>query len=391
MLQKLLKGLGRLALAVLIGFALILGLLWLDHLPTTQLPKPTGPFAVGRILDYWSDVTPDPRAAPPGDHRYLAAWIWYPVDVSASVTKPAPYMPAEWQAALRRYTSPVLRHFVLRDPANVRSYSVANAEIARIPGGLPVLLLRGGHSALVASYTSLAEELASHGYVVVGVDAPYRSFVVPLPDGRAIPRADQNNVEIRSGAEAVQLADVLADAWSQDLRFTVDKLQQLNAAGSGSILFGRLDLSRLGALGHSLGGASSLQFCHDDARCRAVADIDGAPFGSAAKEGVKQPTLILLGEHAGEADPQAKWVNANFASLIAHIDAQHLTQATIPGASHFGFADPTKSPTLMRLVQWIGGRTSTQQQIAQTSEQLLRFFDRELQTVSRPPAVAGRP
>jgi hypothetical protein len=35
--------------------------------------------------------------------------------------------------------------------------------------------MRGGASAPVANYSTLAEDLASHGFVVVGFDAPYRT------------------------------------------------------------------------------------------------------------------------------------------------------------------------------------------------------------------------
>jgi predicted dienelactone hydrolase len=41
---------------------------------------------------------------------------------------------------------------------------------------------------LTIDFTTLAEDLASHGYVVVGFDAPYRTFVVVLPDNRVVIR-----------------------------------------------------------------------------------------------------------------------------------------------------------------------------------------------------------
>jgi hypothetical protein len=52
--------------------------------------------------------------------------------------------------------------------------------------------MRAGLADLTTDYTTLAEDLASHGYVVVGFDAPYRSGVVVLPGGRVIGRAPQN-------------------------------------------------------------------------------------------------------------------------------------------------------------------------------------------------------
>jgi len=49
----------------------------------------------------------------------------------------------------------------------------------------------------------------------------------------------------------------------------VNQLENLNAAEPSGKFTGRLDLQRLGMFGHSFGGAQALQFCHDDARCKA--------------------------------------------------------------------------------------------------------------------------
>ena len=77
------------------------------------------------------------------------------------------------------------------------------------------------------------------------------------------------------------------------MSFAVDRLQELNANDPTGRFNGRLDLTKVGAFGHSLGGASALQFCHDDPRCKAGVDVDGAPLGSAVTDGVKQPFLFL--------------------------------------------------------------------------------------------------
>ncbi len=69
--------------------------------------------------------------------------------------------------------------------------------------------MRPGLAALTTDYTTLAEDLASHGYVVVGFDAPYRSEVVVFPDGRVITRAPQNNADLVSGPQQEDLANKL--------------------------------------------------------------------------------------------------------------------------------------------------------------------------------------
>lgn len=143
-------------------------------------------------------------------------------------------------------------------------------------------------------FTTLAEDLASHGYVVVSVEAPYRSGFVVFPDGRVIGGLPQNNPETVAGPQKEQLAIKLQGAASADIGFALDQLERLNASDPSGKFLGRLDLQRVGVFGHSLGGAIALQFCHDDSRCKAVIDVDGAPHGSVIGEGVTQPVMFLL-------------------------------------------------------------------------------------------------
>ena len=86
--------------------------------------------------------------------------------------------------------------------------------------------------------------------------------------------------------------------WSADMGFALDQLQRLNASGPSEKFVGRLDMERIGVFGHSLGGATTLQFCQDDARCKAGIDLDGAPLGSVIIEG-------LLSDHRNESDAKA--------------------------------------------------------------------------------------
>jgi len=59
----------------------------------------------------------------------------------------------------------------------------------------PVVVLRASGGALSSDYTSLAEDLASHGYVVVSIDAPYRTVVTAFPDGRVVVRNTQSDFD----------------------------------------------------------------------------------------------------------------------------------------------------------------------------------------------------
>lgn len=198
----------------------------------------------------------DTLAPPPLTERKLLAWIWYP---AATPSKQVfdDYLPASWRTALAHETGFVLTQFLNRDPARVQTHSVPDADLSPRQRLYPVVLMRGGHSALTANYTTLAEDLASHGYVVLGIDAPYRTFVVVLPNGSEIARSPENNAELGSDAQRVQAATKLVHAWSADMSFAVDQMERLNAADASGRFRGKLDLQRVGAFGHSLGGGRS--------------------------------------------------------------------------------------------------------------------------------------
>src|SRR5262245_29864579 len=114
-----------------------------------------------------------------------------------------------------------------RDLSKVHGHSIRNANVSPQQRSYPVLIMRAGASAPVMNYSTLAEDLASHGYVVVGFDAPYRTGLVVFPDGRVIARRSENNPELFSGAELIRLANKLLAAWTADIAFVIDQLERL--------------------------------------------------------------------------------------------------------------------------------------------------------------------
>ncbi len=92
----------------------------------------------------------------------------------------------------------------------------------------------------------LAEDLASHGYIVVGLYAPYRSGMVVFPDGRAIPALPRNKLADH-GPPQIELAEKLIQAGSADMSLALDRLTELNRADPSGRLAGMVGV-RLGAL-----------------------------------------------------------------------------------------------------------------------------------------------
>jgi dienelactone hydrolase len=345
-IRRVIRGIALLATVVATGIAVLLCVLWLDHRRETTLLPPTGPYAVGRMVEEWDDRGKPELLAPAPEPRRLVAWIWYPAKKEAS-PQFAPYLPSAWRDAMEQHAGILLSRFLTRDLSRVHTHSQIGAEVAPEAAPYPVVLLRGGAAALVANYTEIAEDLASHGYVVVGMDAPYRTTVVVLNDGRVVERTAENNADLLAGEQQEKLGVRLLQAWSSDMSFAVDELQTLSE--SDSRFRNRLDLGRLGVMGHSLGGASALQFCHDDPRCKVAVDIDGAPLGSVVREGLPQAVLFLLSEHRHDPQDEVKQVKSDIASIYNQLPPARRLEVMLRGANHYGFSDDgamLKSPPL---------------------------------------------
>jgi len=376
----LIKAVAATAMLGVLGIAILLGLLLLDHNRDTILPAPTGPFAVGRTTYAWSDAAnTDPLAPQPGTQRELIAWIWYPAAPRQSSQPFDDYLPVPWRTAVQRQLGTLLTQFLTRDLARVQAHSIRDAEVAPQQRSYPVVFMRAGLAALTADYTTLAEDLASHGYVVAGFDAPYRSFVVVFPDGRVIARAPRNNADLVSGPQLEQLATRLEQAWSADMSFALEQLERLNASDPSGRFLGRLDLQRVGVFGHSLGGAEALQFCHDDSRCKAGIDMDGLPLGNVITDGVTRPFMFLLSDHRGEPEAETRPVEANIRSIYDRLPGDRRLEIVIRGANHFRFSDDgamLKVPLVLSAMQTLGiVHLDGRRQVAVTAHCIYTFFD----------------
>jgi Platelet-activating factor acetylhydrolase, isoform II len=276
-----------------------------------------------------------------------------------------------------------------RDLSLVRTHSVADSDVSTEERSYPVVIMRAGGGALTTDFTTLAEDLASHGYFVVGFDAPYRTAVVVLPDKGVAVRPAANDPEDMSPADAERLINKLLPMWTSDTKFVVSKLAQLNTSDPAGRFTNRLDMQRVGMFGHSFGGATALQFCHEDIRCKAGIDIDGAPFGSVVQEGLKQPFMFILSDHSRDLpDPSGNHILSDMQSIYNRLPNGR-SFITIRGANHFTFSDQVllKSHYLMSVLAFAGaiGKLDSRRGLSITTDYVHTFFDVDLK--NQPPAL----
>ena len=376
-----------LAILGVLAIGALLGSLWLEHRTEVTLPTPSGSFAVGRVIYAWADDEhSDPLAPIAGTKRELLVWIWYPAARrSDAITDD--YMPAAVRAPADRPSGSMIFRLLTRDLSKVHGHSIRDADVSPEQRSYPVVVMRAGASAPVVSYSTLAEDLASHGYVVVGFDVPYRTGLVVFPDGRMIARRPENNPELFTGAELTRLANKLLAAWTADIAFVLDQLQRLNASGASGKFAGRLDMTRVGVFGHSFGGATAAQFCSQDSRCKAGIDVDGSLHGSVIQTGIRQPFMFILSERGDfSSDAEVRQIVADIQSVYDRLPADGRLRIVIRGANHFTFSDDGSllKSYVMRGVLHLFGKLGIdgRRQLVVTAYCVDSFFDTYLKGAS---------
>ncbi|KAK5629715.1 hypothetical protein RRF57_005430 [Xylaria bambusicola] len=136
-------------------------------------------------------------------------------------------------------------------------------------------------------YSAEPEEIASHGWNIVSVDHPYNAGIVEFPDGHAI---FANESIISNGTVEFYL-----DARAADMSFVLDALSDPSIVSQIPRLSScaSLPTDKVGAFGHSFGGATALQLLLNDTRFAVGANFDGILFGFVIEVGTDSPFILF--------------------------------------------------------------------------------------------------
>jgi len=362
----------------IVGLVLIsVATLFSTALPVFVLPAPTGPYAVGTQLLHIIDAKRIDPFAKNGGPRELMIQIWYPAEISNGA-KMAPYREAEttslWNA---RYSL-----------ARSRSYS--NAPLSRSQERYPVLVFVPSWLGQRTEETFLSEDLASHGYIVVGIDHTYSSTITAFPDGRIV-RSRLVAREDYSSESAFQTFVAAAEEEvrirTEDARFVLDSLEERNVQDSRHFLSGRIDLNRVGIFGFSIGLGVAAEACWLDRRFKAGLGMDGMITDEAAKHGTFTPFFFMFGNDV----PLPQISNTDFNSPEGRQSAfdsnQHMVMRrslqryggywmVVPHTEHMSFSDgPFYSPP-RNLIPW--GNLDAERRALIIRRYTRAFFDRHL-------------
>jgi len=184
------------------------------------------------------------------------------------------------------------------------------------------------------------EDVVSHGFVVAGIVPTYYSGFSVFSDGRVPEDRDPLAAPGDQGGRPPSPGDIeavtrrmegVAQLWTRDVTFALNQLEKVNA-GDG-LLGGRLDLGRVGAFGHSMGGSVALHVAKDDPRVRAAVDLDGMLTLDLVRAGPPKPLLVLSSGFTLAGGPALRARNPLF-------DYEPVLRSATPGY-HVGLSGST--------------------------------------------------
>ena len=333
------KRLARVLLILLLIFVLVivacLAFVEIRRHQTLVLPAPTGPYAVGRMEYDWIDQQrSDPLAPQAGMKRELIVWAWYPA-VRVSGAEVAPYLPSKW-AQVSDQQHGLLGQQLIQSSDSIETHSFDSASLSSAAARYPVLIFEPGLGNIPTQYTTLLEDLASHGYIIFAITPTYSSDVVVFPDGRVAEATPAGSLD--NAANLIVSGNRLVTVWAQDVIFVMNQLDWLNAT-PGTMWSQRLDLARLGVFGHSFGGATAAQVCKMDARCKAVIDIDGDVFGSVVQTGLEKPFMVIQSNPGTCSDASFRSCQHEVHAVLRAAPRGAGYHIGIKGTEHFNFTD----------------------------------------------------
>jgi dienelactone hydrolase len=280
-----------------------------------DLPEPNGCHPVGTR----TVVLRDPRRS-----RDLLVTTWYPATESSSTL--APYMDEKTADALAEEwkLQPNFQRLV-------RTHARLQAPMAE-RGPFPVVLLEHGSSVVPAMYTVLAEGLASSGFIVVAANHPPDSLISVFPDGHELKFAPYWPAEADRRTQGVAIGKFADEVLVADVRFVLDQLQEMNL--HDRFWHGHLDVSKIGIVGHSMGGTTAALATQEEPRILAGVNLDGSTYPGMNADvrpiPVHKPFLFLATEEHASGETGAR----------EYIGSESNTYyVVVTGADHMSFTD----------------------------------------------------
>ena len=322
------------------------------------LPKPIGPFQVGRThLNFVDETRGHPSPLSDKNKRDIPLLIWYPID------NPGTSPPLKFLKHQDLISFQTIYKYVPDTLCNVVTNSYKDTSISDKLPKFPVLIFNHGLTTFMEQSSILMEHLASNGYIVVSIGHPYDG-VASYPDGRSIPLdanfykdffnpsdedlrkekeyLDQIRSKILSFEQMKMLIEKLSNlnhfssrkqsikVWVEDVLFITDILERMSSGSIQTQFKHKLALEKgIGLFGHSLGGITASLACSLNKRFKCAINIDGPMYNALIERyQYNKPHMFMYSEN-----------NKNINRYFYTINKSDSYSVTIKNSTHFDFMD----------------------------------------------------
>ncbi len=332
---------------VFIPVCLLIATWFFVFYPISNFPRPKGPYGVGQIKYHWVDVSRKELNAQDKEHPYreIMAYVFYPTNKNESES------PIAFDADAAKVTTEFLAQlcnlpeWLFSSIKSIKTYAHPNAQIIQSDTKLPVIIFSHGGGPMIQSYTYMLEELASHGFVVVGINHPYVAAIVRYPDGRIIKSImKQKSREAKNDRQLYlkwKLDQIETNA--QDVSFAINRIEELVAQNDK--FWSLIDLNNIGMMGQSFGGRTTVRVLRKDKRIRCGINLDGCWQDEDIQDAPEQQLLFMGAEKSHLWNPNnphypaQEKPNLDKIKRLAETKNSNLKIMIIEGIGHAVFCD----------------------------------------------------
>jgi len=332
-------------------FLLGLGYLLSTTFPVFDLPNPSGKYIVGSQYIHLVTKEDEIITQQLDDKRELMIKVWYPSKLR-NENKEAYLNQGEREGFTTKYGLP---SFLLKYLDNVKTNTYSKPKIAE--GTFPVLIFSHGYQSNASGYYALLEEVVSRGFIVLNINHTYESVGSLFPSDeirfyssqyndknnneemgemvwyatqafKEVSTLDEKNKAINEAIKKYYAAEI-THRWTRDIKSIIEEIPVWN---KNSFLENHIDVTKIGAFGHSQGGAAIGQALLDIPEIMAGINMDGIQWGTIIDTFYSKPFLHLSSDWPED--------HPDFNKVIYHRrSTADFYEATIINSGHSNFQD----------------------------------------------------
>ncbi|MCG8673624.1 MAG: hypothetical protein MI867_29825 [Pseudomonadales bacterium] len=231
--------------------------------------KPDGEYSVGTMSYGLEDPTRlEVMTDDPDDIRRIKLQFWYPTNTHRHLR---------------------LGHYLELVPKLVNS--LIDAPILDTTEKFPLVIMSHGLGGNGNHSEFISESLASHGYLVAGLDHTYYGGPISFPNGDQL--SSIINMLRFTGPQVTDelLADYF-DVWVEDCHFLLEEINRINDDPE-SPWYQRIDTQEIAMVSHSFGGSMGMQCATEDSSIVATINMDGDLRGTVKDTGTTTPFMMI--------------------------------------------------------------------------------------------------